>query len=177
MKMIWVNLRNNYLNFHAIYTKPLQEFKVRDELCLLKIPYFLPVQLKTEIKRRQRVVICDPLFPNYIFAGIETDDDWNATKACKGVSYILQNDGKPAIIPNRTIEVLKMAEKSGAFDMRAGKSKFQSGDNVEILTGPFTGLIAKVQSASPRKRVKILMKLLGAEVPTELGEQDLKEAV
>lgn len=165
------------MNYHAIYTKPLQEFKVRDELCLLKIPYFLPVQLKTEIRRRQRIVISEPLFPSYLFAQIETDDDWNATKTCKGVSYIIPNSGRPVAILNRAIEILKMAEKAGAFDFRAGKSKFQPGDNVEILTGPFTGLIAKVQSASPRKRVKILMKLLGAEVPTELDEQDLKEVI
>lgn len=165
------------MNYHAVYTKPLQEFKVRDELCLLKIPYFLPIQLKTEVRRNKRVVVSEPLFPSYIFAQIDDDNSWSAVNSCKGISYILQNAGKPAIIAHRAIEILKMAEKSGCFDMRSGKMKFTPGDNVEILQGPFTGLIAKVQSASPRKRVKVLMNLLGAQIPAEIDEEDLREAI
>lgn len=162
------------MQFHAVYTKPLQEFKLRDELCLLKIPHYLPVQLKSEIRRQKRIIVSIPLFGNYIFAGISNDDDWNAVKSCKGTSYILQNDGKPAIIPKRAIEILKMAEKAGAFDLTK-KTKFQEGDDVEILDGPFAGVIAKVQSASPRKRVKILMNFLSGEVSTDIDDTHIRK--
>lgn len=165
------------MNFHAVYTHPRKEFQARDEIHKLGYETFLPIQTRSVIVRRKRRVLTESLFSRYIFLAREaSDDSYGAVNHCRGVQYIIENAGAPAIVPNAKIELLKMAEKAGCFDFSKNKSKFQAGDNVEILTGPFTGLIAKVQSASPRKRVKLLMNWLGAEVPVEIDEQDLRAA-
>ena len=56
------------------------------------------------------------------------------------------------------------AEDAGVFDYTTEKSPFEEGDLVEIMEGPFNGLIAKVLSAHPRKRAKLLLNTLGSLV-------------
>lgn len=166
------------MNCYVAYTRPRKEFLARQELQELEIGAFLPTQTRSIVIRKKRTVISEALFTRYIFIEADlTNETYSLINACHGIEYLIANDGKPATVPNQTIELLKMAEKSGMFDFSKPKMKFEPGDNVEILTGPFTGFIAKVQSASPRKRVKVLMKLLNAEVPAELDEEDLKEAI
>lgn len=165
------------MNCYVAYTRPRKEFSAHQELLELELSPFLPVQTRSKIIRRRRVILTEALFSRYLFVETNlTDESYSAINACRSVEYLITNAGAPAIVPNAKIELLKMAEKSGAFDFSKTKSKFEIGDKVEILTGPFTGLIAKVQSASPRKRVKILMKWLGAEVPMEIDEEDLQAA-
>lgn len=166
------------MNCYVAYTRPRKEFLAHQELRELEIGAFLPTQTRSIVIRRKRTVISEALFTRYIFIETDlTDETYSAINACRGIEYLIANDGKPAIVPRQSIEILKMADKAGAFNFTKSKMKFTPGDNVEILQGPFTGLIAKVQSASPRKRVKVLMNLLGAQIPAEIDEEDLREAI
>lgn len=166
------------MNFHAVYTRPRKEFQARDEIKALGFEPFLPIQTRSVVFRKKRVSVTESLFTRYCFVAFDSNkDSYGAIKHCRGVEYLIENAGTPTIVPNAAIEILKMAEKAGCFDFTRSKAKFEPGDNVEILQGPFTGLIAKVQSASPRKRVKVLMNLLGSQIPAEIDEEDLKEAI
>jgi len=164
------------MNFHAVYTRPRREFEARDEISKLGYETFLPIQTRSVVIRRKVAVVVEGLFTRYLFARFAHTDPYGAIKHCRGVEYIIENAGSPTPVPNRVIEVLRMAEKAGAFDFTQKKSKFRPGDDVEVQDGPFMGIIAKVQSASPRKRIKILMNLLGSEVPIEIEESSLKNA-
>lgn len=156
----------------AIHTKPLQEFIARDDLCLSKYHVFLPVLSRTSIKRKKRIIISDPLFTSYLFVKINENDNLSHLEQCKGIEYVIRI---PSIKDQQIIDHLKLAESAGAFDYTKPQSDFEIGETVQIQEGPFAGLIAKVQSASPRKRVRILMNLLGGIVESETEACNLQK--
>jgi transcription antitermination factor NusG len=65
----------------------------------------------------------------------------------------------PAAIPDEVIDAIRRHEQLGVFD-RTRQARFTAGDTV-LLTGPFAGLVAKIRSARPRKRLGLLVELTG----------------
>lgn len=124
---------------------------------------FCPVMSRTKIRKGRKVIINDPLFPGYLFAHFDREkDDWGKIEDVKGVLGILKNGLLPSRIPDLVIERLKHAEAAGVFDYTKPGSAFKEGEEVEVTEGPFAGLIAKVKSASPKKRVRLLMASLAS---------------
>jgi transcription antitermination factor NusG len=126
-------------------------------------------------RKIERVI---PLLGSYIFVRFDREaDDWgviNPVDIC-GVHGLLRNaDDLPIRVPDMAIEKLQRAEDQGAFDFTRPMSAFAEGEEVEILEGPFAGLIAKVRSCEPRKRAKLLLTGLGKlEIdPSSLRKRD-----
>ena len=162
------------MNWYVAYTRALQEFNAYRNLYHSKISVFLPTVKRLSIKRNRRIVISDPLFPSYLFLSFSTDGEWNKISNCKEIEYIYENNGIPSPIPEREINKFLEADKAGLFDLTKPKAQFQEGESVEITEGPFAGFIAKVRSASPSKRVKLLLSLLGGSVTTSADACNLR---
>ena len=163
------------MQFHAVYTRPRKEFQARNEIKDLGFETYLPTQTRSVVIRRKRVSLHEPLFSRYLFVELDTSElTYGAINHCRSVEYMLEINGSPAPIPRAKIEILKMAERAGSFDFTK-KTKFAVGDSVEITEGPFAGVIAKVQSASPRKRVKILMNFLCGEIATDIDDTHIRK--
>jgi transcription antitermination factor NusG len=65
----------------------------------------------------------------------------------------------PTAVPDEVIETIRRHEQMGVFD-RTRQARFNAGDTVR-LTGPFAGMIAKIRSARPRRRLGLLVELAG----------------
>jgi len=123
---------------------------------------FAPCETRTKIRRGRKVIIRNPLFSSYIFIRMDREkDDWPTLLDSGDVEDILRVMGIPVRVPDQFIELLERAEQAGAYDYSAEKSPFSVGESVEIAEGPFTGIIAKIKSARPRQRVKLLLQALG----------------
>lgn len=122
---------------------------------------FVPRETRTIIRARRKVDRTVPLFGPYVFVQFDREyDDWGQIKDIDGVLAILNHMKIPDRVPDLVIEHLKRAHDAGVFDYTRN-SAFSQGDEVEIKHGPFSGLIARVRCASPRKKVKLLMDGLG----------------
>ena len=76
-----------------------------------------------------------------------------------GVSKILSFNKKPAEIPYDIILELKIRyDNNNTLQQEANLKK---GDNIEISTGPFTELIAKVLNVEKNNRIWLLMEYMG----------------
>lgn len=126
---------------------------------------FVPVEQRTIVRRGRKQVQTVPLFGSYVFVRFDREaDDWGILNGddIEGVHFIIQDTFNiPIRVPDKEIDRLRRAELAGAFDLTKPCSIFQEGDDVEIREGPFAGLIAKVRSAHPHKRVKLLLEGLG----------------
>ena len=112
-------------------------------------------------QRRRREIVRSVLGP-YVFVRFDREsDDWPQLLNVDGVHEILQNQDVPVRVKDDDIDKLKRAESAGVFDYVAVKSPFKINDKVQICEGAWSGLMAKVLSASPRKRVRILLCALG----------------
>ena len=147
----------------VVYVMSRKEIEIKREIAALGFDVFYPVMSRVKIRRGRRIIINDPLLPGYLFAHFDREkDDWGKIEDINGVLGILKNGLLPCRIPDLAITRLRQAEAAGLFDYTKPGSAFEDGAVVEITEGPFAGMIAKVKSASPKKRVKILLDALGA---------------
>lgn len=162
----------------AAYCEPRKEFQAQGEIQKHGFETFLPVLSRTKMIHKKRVLLTEPIFTRYCFAAMPLNaisEAYSKIKRCRGVLYLLEGPKGPSAVPNEVIEKFRHAERHGAFDFTKPKAEFAKGDEVKIQEGPFAGLIAKVRSASPSKRVKLLMRLLGGDVPLEMSAEDLQK--
>lgn len=160
----------------AAYCEPRKEFQAQGEIKRLGFETFLPVLTRTKMVRRKKLILSEAVFSRYLFVALDPEHKtYGAIKRAKGVVCLLENQSGPQRVPFEVIERFRQAERAGAFDMTKPQAYFAAGQEVKIMEGPFAGLIAKVRSASPSKRVKLLMRLLGGDVPLEMNAEDLQK--
>ncbi len=103
-----------------------------------------------------------PVFPGYLFASFDRErDDWGAINQIDGVIGILEVNHIPSRVPDIIIDRLRNAVEAGVFEKASALS---IGDTVEIMEGPFTGEMARIKSATAKKRVRILLGMLKLEI-------------
>jgi transcriptional antiterminator RfaH len=112
----------------------------------------------------------DVLFPGYVFVRIDLLRLHEITDI-EGVRKVLRSaDGKPVAIADGFIEALRRAVTNRIFD-RTRNYGIEAGTEVRIIDGPFANMVARIKSASPKNRARVLMEFLGrlieAEVPVD----------
>lgn len=96
-------MSNSIKKWYALSTKPGCEKKVANLLSRKNIENFCP--LKRQWNGRKKVVL-EPLFDSYVFVQI-TDMDIAAIRATDSVVNFIYWLGKPAVIQNEEIEIMK----------------------------------------------------------------------
>jgi transcriptional antiterminator RfaH len=128
--------------WYAAYTKSRTEKKVLALLEEKQIEVFLP--LKKEWRqwsdRKKKVEL--PLIPSYIFVKINESQDIPVLET-PGVVAFVKFEGKKVAIPEKQIKLLETIVNN-EFETELTNQSFQSGQEVEILQGPFKGLIGTV---------------------------------
>jgi transcription antitermination factor NusG len=116
-----------------------------------------------------------PLFPNYIFARLDLKLQYYKVKWTRGVSKILGTGDGPVPISGKVVQTIK--ERAGKDNLVKLEEKLKEGDVVQITSGPFkefNGIFQK--KISDNGRVRILLNLIGVEVPVQIGRWQIKKA-
>ena len=100
-----------------------------------------------------------PLFPNYVFVRIDLAEQFHDVIWSPGVKSFVGAGSAPLSVDDGVINFLKRnATSSGRLRARLD---LKAGQEVEIVDGPFAGLIAMIQSPPDAKgRIRMLMRLL-----------------
>lgn len=127
-----------------------------------------------------------PFFPGYLFARFPLELFVKVGNAF-GVRKVVRFGGLPAFVPESIIEDLRTMKSIVA--RAAATPKFQHGDEVAIVAGPYKGWHGVFDhEMSSRDRVKILISTLsgdsqgfhqqvrGTNYPVEVGRFDLMRA-
>ena len=121
---------------------------------------FLP---KMEITQRQEnkfVVQNVYVFPGYMFVCFDPHTiTWTKINSTYGVSKILTFSNKPSEISSDLI--LELKNRYEINSKLTQKEKLQKGDSIKFYAGPFTDLIAKVESVDEKNRIWILLEAMG----------------
>jgi len=163
--------------WYVVYTKPRSEEKVCRLLESKSVEVFVPKMAVTKKKKRARITIIEPVFPNYVFVRLGLNPNfWYALKWTPGVRRILSFNGLPSPVPDEVIDFLKKrTEKKGFVEPKA---TFNKGDKVRIKEGPFEGLVGIIEEARPSKeRVKILMEILRTSTKVEIHVEELEKVL
>jgi transcriptional antiterminator RfaH len=158
----------------VIQTKPGDEHRVNTHLLNQEIETFLPLFESHQYYSGKIVQKIKPLFPNYLFARLDMGFHYYKVKWTRGVSKILGNGDGPIPISEKV--VLKIRERVGKDNFIKLEEEWKEGDMVQITTGPFKELMGVFQKKMSEKgRVRILLNLIGVDVPVQISRYQIKK--
>lgn len=121
---------------------------------------FLPLQKITRRKSSKFVSDLKPLFPGYMFVSFMSGlSPWRKINSTIGVSKLVTSGGAPRSVPTQLInELMFRCDPEGIL---LPPKILNTGDCVEMLTGPFAKFIATIEKVEPNHRVWLLIEFLG----------------
>lgn len=172
--------------WYVVNTYAGHENRVKDNLqkrvdsmgiqdCLFRI--VVAEEPEIEIKNGKQIEKMHNLFPGYVFVEmIMTDDAWYVVRNTPGVTgFIGSSGGGAKPFPVSPDEMESILRRMGQSDKKIVVD-FAVGDQVRILSGPFSGMEGKVSSMNDQSQVaNILTVLFGRETPTDINYNDLQK--
>lgn len=163
--------RDPMREWYVLRTKPHAERQVSSLLTLRDTHHYLPL---VRSPRNRRVM--EPLFPGYLFCQVEIPSiQWVEVRSLPGIAYVLNAQGEPLPVPGDLVEAVRA--RTDAENGSDAPCRFQPGERVTIVHGPFQGLEAVFdRRLSPSGRSRVFATLLSRLVPVEILEAELSKA-
>jgi transcription antitermination factor NusG len=150
-------------NWYALYTMPRTEKKVEQRLLQKNIEVYLPLIDTVRIWTDRKKKIQSPLIPSFIFI-YATDEEIIHSLNTTGVLNIVRYLKKPAKIREYEINNLKILLKEPDFVDIHEPVDISEGEDVEVIRGVFTGLVAKCIRRKGKHQVIIEIKALEKKI-------------
>jgi transcriptional antiterminator NusG len=108
-------------------------------------------------------------FPGYVLIRMELNDDtWHTVKSTPKVTGFIGSKDKPAPIADEDVAALRTRIEEGTLKPKP-KFKFDVGDHVKIIDGPFTNFDGIVDEVKPEKgKLRVIVSIFGRSTPVEL---------
>ena len=159
-------------NWCVVRTKPKQEQRAKLNLENQGFSVFLPMLNIEKIRRGKKTPITEPLFPGYLF--IELDEvvsHFHKIKNTFGVNNLLMFGDKVATLTAAEIDAMRNLTE---LEERVQQTALpQPGEVVEIIEGPFKGILAKVVKLSGADRCIVLIDWLNQEIKANLEHREI----
>jgi transcriptional antiterminator RfaH len=160
--------------WYVIQTKPGNEHRVEINLFNQEIEIFLPLAETYQYQSKQTVRRIKPLFPNYLFARLDLDLHYYKVKYTRGVNKILGSGVEPIPISEKVIQTIK--ERMGENNLVKFDDGLEEGNIVQFTSGPFKDLMGVFDKImSDGKRVRVLLSLIGVDVPVQVSRYQIKK--
>lgn len=131
----------------------------------------VPIEEITEIRRGKKVAAERKFFPGYVMVKMELNDEtWHMVKNTAKVTGFLGGGGKgrPVPITEREAESIFAQVREG-IDHPKSQIRFEIGENVKIIEGPFESFVGLVEQVDDEKsRVKVSVSIFGRATPVDL---------
>lgn len=151
--------------WYVVYSKPHKEEVAQFHLQQKGLEVFLPKLLLPPSSRKRRCVV--PLFPNYLFTRLRSFQEYHYALWSPGVKHFVSFNGVPAPLEDDIVEFLMRQSAPGGF-IKA-HSSLQAGQEIQIIGGPFEGLLGIIlEPPKAKERVKVLLQLLSRQIKVEL---------
>lgn len=161
-------------SWYVIQTKPTDEVRVKTNLSNQEIEVFLPLFKSLQYSHGKMVEKIQPLFPNYLFARLDLDPHYYRVRWTRGVSKILGCGVEPTPLSEKVVEAIR--ERVGHDNLIKMEEEWREGDLVQIRSGPFKDLIGVFEKKmSGDGRVRILLGLIGVDVPVQISKWQIQK--
>ena len=156
----WYCVRTQY------HREALAEHSLRQ---VMGLECFLP---RIRYRKAQQQII-EPLFPGYLFASFDLRHSLRQIHYSQGVSTIVHFGQQWPTIPASALRQLR--EIIGTEGIKDLEEPVRSGDQVEVLAGPFRGFEAIVTRVVPvQERISVLLEFLGRQTAVQLSLADVR---
>ena len=139
---------------------------MQDYIFRVIVPETTEVEVKNGVKKEKQ----KKMFPGYILVEMKmSDESWYIVRNTPGVTGFIGSSGKGAkptpLLPQ---EIDRILADMGMSRIDA-KSELAVGDKVNIVDGPFKGMMGSVDTIDlENNRLNVLIDLFGQETPVEV---------
>ena len=161
---------HTYSGFEMRVEKQINELKRTNQDEGLIHQVLLPTEKIVEIgKDGQRRTVTRKLFPGYIMVQMTmTDFSWHLIQSIPKVTGFVGGKNRPAPMGSDDVRRILSLVKEGQ-DNPGPKVKFEVGDDVRVLDGPFGGFNGTVEDVNHDKgKLRVSVSIFGRQTPVEL---------
>ncbi|GAA3899662.1 transcription/translation regulatory transformer protein RfaH [Halomonas cibimaris] len=160
-----VHTKSHPASWYVVQCKAGESFRAADHLDNQGYEVLHPVLERKRRRRGKLTLVCEPLFPFYLFIRLDKiSSNWAPIRSTRGVLRIVTFGYVPAAVPDTLIEQLV----HGSDEPDGVHSRFSPGDSVQIADGPFKGLEAIFQHAKGTERAVVLLNMLQHQRSVEM---------
>lgn len=164
------------MSWFAVQTQPHKENLAAQELRNQGFEVYLPRYQKLRRHAGRAEIVAAPLFPRYLFAGIDLEvQRWRSVNGTRGVSGLVMFGEKPVPVPDPVIAEIRGREDELGF-IRLNRPAFRRGQALRIIEGPMTDTEALFEEAVDGNRAILLVSLLGRMVRTKMPLRHVEAA-
>ncbi len=165
------------MQWYVARTHPAAEAKAAANLDRQGYPTFLPRHRRWVRHARRREIVLRPLFPGYLFVGIDRACmNWRPVRSTIGVADLVCGGDGPIPVQHEVVEVLRRRERQGAFDELGPARGLGPGDPVRVSDGPLADFTGRLAAVGADERVIVLFEFLGRTVRAEVPGASLEAA-
>ena len=159
------------------YTQLGKETVAEQHLVEQGFEAYLPRFRKIRRHARKTDKVLAPLFPRYLFVGMdEMKGQWRSVQGTRGVSYLLVNGSRPALVPFQILQGLKDRQNEEGLVPVSSLALFEKGDRVRVSDGVFKEHIGIFDKMDDKQRVQLLLNCLGRDVKVSLPSHAVEAA-
>ena len=129
----------------------------------------IPEEDIVELVKGEKKTSKRKFFPGYILVRMEMNDEtWHIVKNTPKVTGFIGSKDKPSPISDSEVEALRIRIDEGTLKPKP-KFKFENGDHVRIIDGPFTNFDGVIDEVKPEKgKLRVIVSIFGRSTPVEL---------
>lgn len=136
---------------------------------------FAPKFSEVAVKAGRKIKRSGFLFSRYVFVWIEAQ--WRSINGTKGVTHLITQDEKPVFLNFKDEAALNdlraRHDVSGFIDLSKPFNRFNVGQEVAVVGGPFYGFKGLYAGQSKQEREIVLLNMLGRKVRVEVDSHQL----
>jgi transcription elongation factor/antiterminator RfaH len=159
--------------WYVLHTRSRHESVVSEGLSKKSMEVFLPKIKVRSTRRDRKAMIHVPLFPGYVFikSDLHPHTHLEIVKTA-GVVRLIGTQQGPVPVAEDTIASLKIMVAS-EMPIATGH-RLQPGDRVQVVNGPFTGVIGTFVRYHNQSRVVVNIEALGQCAGVEVQGEDIE---
>ena len=133
---------------------------------------YLPKYSKVIRHARKTQTVVRSMFPGYLFVCMDIEQQrWRSINGTMGVITLVQFGETPCAISGSVVDAIRLSEVDGIVNL--APVGLRKGDRVRVRDGAFVDREAILEEYCDRKRVVLLLDLLGREVRVTVPSEDL----
>lgn len=165
---------NEAKDWFVVITKSRCEKKVHSQLIQSGYNSFLPLEEKYRTWSDRQKKMLFPLIPSVVFVEDPSVNKENIY-SIQGFHQILRFNGTIGIVTPKEIEKIKILILNELAFKKTMIDQFKSGDEVEIISGPFCGNFARAVEELNSYRVLIEVQSLGIGYQIDIPKNKIRK--
>lgn len=151
--------------WYVVHTQPNGEARADLNLRRQGFATYLPRYARRRSHARRREVVKRPLFPRYLFVGLDlARDRWRAIHSTFGVNRLVLAGEEPLPVPEGVIDEIRAREDGEGLVALGLPAGVGPGSRIRLVDGIFADAKGVLERIADDRRVAILLEMLGREV-------------